>query len=70
MRGEGWAVVSETEIERQLRDIKHHLERLQATTEILLAVRIISDGYATTMRSAIAMARNPYILNTLYPEPV
>lgn len=53
----------------QLDDIEERLDDIRALTELLLALRIIEDGHAANMREAFVIARNPFILNKLYPEP-
>lgn len=58
---------AERAVSDQLDRIEKRLEEIRATTEILVAVRLIEDLHATNMREALVLARDPEKLKLLYP---
>lgn len=51
-----------------LTEIENRLEVIEGTVRLMLAMRLIADGHAKDLRTALRIARDPAWLRAIYPE--
>lgn len=54
-------------VDELLTSIERHVASIEATVEILMASKVIKDGWAQTWGEALIIARDPEKLAKIYP---